>query len=701
MSKLIVISLFIQVSLATVPPDWQPRVQGGNMLYADKEPSDGRLMASVGNGYVATVVGSDTQYISGVFNGFSSKTPSHRARIPGTLSISVANSTPLGSALDLERGVFYRRSVLLDAQNQPLPVNIEQRWYAHRALRHVTVHELTATVVGSSGQFSLSLSVNTGSASSDIAFKQGPQTSAYTAFVGATDQAETNDSTTTTVAVVTSNIPASIALPNGTTTYYFLTTFRTSLDSQDPVSDAVADYENAAAQQTQLLDAHIAAWLQVWSARMEVTGDLALAQAINSSLYYILSSVRPDWPYSLSPGGLASNGYNGHSFWDCETWMYPTLMVFFPDVAASLLDYRFNRIPGAEQKAKSYNPPYAGAMFPWESAFTGEEVCPSWAATGTYEQHISGDIAFATQNYWYVTRNVTWLRDVGFPLLEGIATFWASRVQYLNGNYSINNVIPPDEYAQGDNSVFTNVVAQYSLQFATEAGKILGVETNSSWPEIASGLVILFDPTLQIHPEYAGYHGQTIKQADVVLLGFPLDYPMTQAVRKNDVVYYANRTDPAGPAMTWSMHTVAWLELGDLQNAVQVFNRSFANIQAPFNVWTEVADGSGTVNFLTGAGGFLQAIWAGWGGVRINADGITFNPTVGPNFSAIKYSNLHYLGNFVDISFDSTGITFQAQGAIDGATALAVTAPDGRVHPLSTTPLTVPLGRTLLAAASA
>ena len=29
--------------------------------------------------------------------------------------------------------------------------------------------------------------------------------------------------------------------------------------------------------------------------------------------------------YSLSPGGLASNAYNGHTFWDCETWMYPSL----------------------------------------------------------------------------------------------------------------------------------------------------------------------------------------------------------------------------------------------------------------------------------------------------------------------------------------------------------------------------------------
>ena len=49
---------------------------------------------------------------------------------------------------------------------------------------------------------------------------------------------------------------------------------------------------------------------------IEVVGNLDLAQAVNASLYFIRSSIRPDWPLGLSPGGLASNSYNGHTFWD-------------------------------------------------------------------------------------------------------------------------------------------------------------------------------------------------------------------------------------------------------------------------------------------------------------------------------------------------------------------------------------------------
>lgn len=63
-------------------------------------------------------------------------------------------------------------------------------------------------------------------------------------------------------------------------------------------------------------------------------------------------------------------------------------------------------------------------MFPWESAFTGQETCPEWAPTGLYEVHISGDIAYAVWQYYRVTGDKAWLTVKGYPLLSGIADFW-------------------------------------------------------------------------------------------------------------------------------------------------------------------------------------------------------------------------------------------------------------------------------------
>jgi trehalose/maltose hydrolase-like predicted phosphorylase len=50
--------------------------------------------------------------------------------------------------------------------------------------------------------------------------------------------------------------------------------------------------------------------------------------------------------------------------------MYPPMLALHPTLARSLLQYRFDRIPGARIKAHSYTPPFDGTMFPWESART-------------------------------------------------------------------------------------------------------------------------------------------------------------------------------------------------------------------------------------------------------------------------------------------------------------------------------------------
>ena len=49
--------------------------------------------------------------------------------------------------------------------------------------------------------------------------------------------------------------------------------------------------------------------------------------------------------------GLSGLGYNGHVFWDSETWMYPVLLLMQPDMAQQMLQYRFDRMPAARQNA--------------------------------------------------------------------------------------------------------------------------------------------------------------------------------------------------------------------------------------------------------------------------------------------------------------------------------------------------------------
>ena len=104
-----------------------------------------------------------------------------------------------------------------------------------------------------------------------------------------------------------------------------------------------------------------------------------------------------------------------------------TLVIFKPEIAKSLVGYRFNRLKAAEENARIYG--YKGAMYPWESAVSGEEETPVWALTGTYEHHITGDVAFAAWHYYLFTKDVEWLKEKGWPILEKTAEFWESRVE--------------------------------------------------------------------------------------------------------------------------------------------------------------------------------------------------------------------------------------------------------------------------------
>eukprot|EP00028_Trichosphaerium_sp_Am-I-7-wt_P010018 CAMPEP_0168537066 /NCGR_PEP_ID=MMETSP0405-20121227/20057_1 /TAXON_ID=498012 /ORGANISM="Trichosphaerium sp, Strain Am-I-7 wt" /LENGTH=440 /DNA_ID=CAMNT_0008565459 /DNA_START=476 /DNA_END=1798 /DNA_ORIENTATION=+ len=400
----------------------------------------------------------------------------------------------------------------------------------------------------------------------------------------------------------------------------------------------------------------------VWSRGIDIEGNLTLAAAINSSLYDIVSNMRPDWPYSTSPGGIANNAYHGHTFWDSETWMYPTLLLFFPDIAKSMLEYRFLRLEEAMKKALWSG--HKGASFPWESAFTGYECtcCAPINIEGIEEIHITGDIAFAFIQYYYATKDLTWLRTTAWPVLYQIAEFWNSRAILKDGVYNINDVQCPDESSTHvNNSIYTNVVASRSLEFASYAAKILGKQENPQWLIVAKNVKIPFDSKNQIHLQYDGYNGHTINQADVVLLQYPLRYQMTKEVATNDIKYYQNVTQNNGMFTGDATYSIANLRLGLYKEALQFYDLSFPHIKPPFNVWQERIVG-GNYHFITGAGGFLQNIVFGYAGFDLNPTNFSMNPILPPGqVTVVTLRGLHYLDNILDISYDTKNITISRQ----------------------------------------
>lgn len=121
---------------------------------------------------------------------------------------------------------------------------------------------------------------------------------------------------------------------------------------------------------------------------------------------------------------------------------------------------------------------YAGAMYPWETAFTGEEETPEWAAiniltgkatrvwSALKEHHITADIAYAVWNYYLSTDDEDFMNSYGSEIIFECAEFWFRRLQWNKdkNRYEIKDLIGPDEYTEHiDNNAYTNYMTHYNF----------------------------------------------------------------------------------------------------------------------------------------------------------------------------------------------------------------------------------------------
>lgn len=405
----------------------------------------------------------------------------------------------------------------------------------------------------------------------------------------------------------------------------------TSAHHDDPLNEAerLTIYAKLEGRE-RLLQFHKAAWDELWKSRIIIEGDEQSQQDVNSMLYHLYSFTREGTALSPSPMGLSGLGYNGHVFWDTELWMYPALLVLKPELAKSMIEYRYQRLDAAKRNA--FGKGYKGAMFPWESAETGVEETPVWALSGPFEHHITACVAIAAWNYYCVTQDKTWLREKGYPILSATADFWASRVERNGpGKYDIKNVVAADEWAENvDNNAFTNAAAKANLSFATEAAKILGIVPDADWMNMANNIPILKFPD-GVTKEHATYNGEGIKQADVNLLSYPLKEVKDPAAIRKDLEYYEKRVPNEGtPAMTQGVFALLYARIGDADKAYYWFRDAYVpNLNPPFRVIAETKGGTNPY-FATGAGGILQAMLMGFGGLEITPQGITQIKTVLP-----------------------------------------------------------------------
>lgn len=394
-----------------------------------------------------------------------------------------------------------------------------------------------------------------------------------------------------------------------------------------------------------------AAWEELWRADLAVPGDREQTRRLRACLFYLLTSVRDDVTWSVSPLGLSSSlGWGGRVFWDAETWIYPALLPFYPKIAAALAEYRVQRAPAAASYARATG--YRGMRFPWESATDGSEQGPNpWAR---YELHITADVGLALWQYYLATADSAWLARAAWPVLVGVARFWASvAVANEDGSYSIRGVMGPDEYRWPvEDNAYTNLAAAAALRIATRAAEVLGETPDGEWAATADRLRV---PTIQggcVIAEDASYDGQQIKQADALLVFYPLGDPALGPLASATLDYYRERADRDGPAMTAAIAGIVAARCGRvtaLDDSVRESIEPF--LSGPFYQLSETR-ALGRFTFLTGAGAYLQLFVQGVAGLRWGARMLELAPVLPSAVPALVVRGLRWRGRIVDLEID-------------------------------------------------
>lgn len=410
----------------------------------------------------------------------------------------------------------------------------------------------------------------------------------------------------------------------------------------------------------------------VWSradVEVEADGKPSLQQAVRFAIFQVIQASARAEQRAIPAKGLTGRGYDGHTFWDMETYILPVLTYTLPNAARDALCWRHRTLPLARARANELR--LDGATFPWRTV-RGEECSGYWPA-GTAAFHIDADIADAVRRYIKATGNEEFERGPGLELLVETARMWASLGHHdAEGRFRIDGVTGPDEYtALGDNNVFTNLMAARNLRTAAdvasrhpERAAELGVGEHelARWRAAADAIVVPFDeelgvtpqsegftrfrrwsfaatppgdyPLLLNYPYYLLYSSQVVKQADLVFAAYLCGDCFTPEQKLRDFDYYEAIT-VRDSSLSASIQSIMAAEVGHLDLAYDYF-RETALIDLR-DVAGNTKDG---LHLASLAGTWLAAV-AGFGGMRDHGETLAFAPRLPEQITRLTFRLLY------------------------------------------------------------
>lgn len=463
------------------------------------------------------------------------------------------------------------------------------------------------------------------------------------------------------------------------------------------------EVSQAALQQAQtmgylaLRQQHSAYLADFWEkADILIDGDNTLQKGIRFNMLHLLQSTGKDGKRNVAAKGLTGEGYEGHYFWDSETYILPFFLYTVPQISRKLLEYRYATLPQARARAREMAHP-RGALYPWRT-INGEECSPYFPA-GTAQYHINADIALAIKRYFEATEDLEFMKVCGAEMLFETARLWYDLGDFIaakDQQFCINGVTGPDEYTCiVDNNAYTNLMARENLRSAIDIAALLKEATPQvyanlaerldlqdgeleNWKKAADLMYVPYDEALGIIPQddsflkkapwdFANtplnhyplllhyhplviYRHQVCKQADLLLAEFLLSEQFDLEQKRRDYAYYEPLTTHDSSLSTCIFGIMA-AELGDTEKSYQYFvDTATTDLQ---NKKGNTKDGIHAANMA----GTWMAIVFGFAGMRATKK-LSFSPLIPAQWQAYAFK-VQYQGRSIKIHIDRHNVTLQ------------------------------------------
>lgn len=455
------------------------------------------------------------------------------------------------------------------------------------------------------------------------------------------------------------------------------------------------------------------AWEKYWKASdIKVKSGNPYDQlGLRFALYHLNIMVKgDDSRVGIGAKGLSGEGYRGHTFWDTDLFIQPYFTLTHPDVAKTLLEYRYRNLEGARRKALRDG--YRGAMYPWECAWYDDgEVTPRYLGvdvvtgervpvlTGILEQHITADVAYGVWQYYIATGDEKYMKRCGYEILLETAVFWGSRAEYNRklDRYEVNDVIGPDEYKEHvSNNAYTNYMACWNMRLGLRAADLLQNKQPQLFQQLdrktdfskyrekirkicgkmylpsanAEGIIPQTDEYLSLKPlDLEKYKQDGVlaitkklngdqlnrymvsKQADLVMLMFLFPDLFDRNIEKKNFTFYEAHT-LHDSSLSKSVHCIVANRLGMKKTAYRLFQEALDIDLGPNMKSSDTGIHSASM------GGIWQSAIIGFGGLSFREGGLHIDPHLPENWERIRFSIVWH-GNalLITVSGDRMEVT--------------------------------------------